>query len=397
MGQTLPNGIYLPAEGERNCYDGLEGNWRSLDSLISTVAGKASATHTHGNISNDGKVGTTANKPLITGTGGAVQAGSFGNQANTFCEGNDSRLSDARTPVAHTHGKADITDLLNSNFIPSANNSYDLGSSSYQWNKIYSADVVHTSGNETIGGNKIFTGTNKVTDLLPSQNGGALGNASLLHFNGFFEGVYVFDQIKVNGDRGAWIVPVWSDATSGIQILTADGIKPVQIGVATTGTNNRIVLDTSKGYVNFYTGSTGTDNKVEFYPANTDISNLGTSTNKWKSLNGVNPGALSLPNGNAQDTSWIGDLTIKDGSNYNLKTFALNGWITINIPNTAGNLVVVNNGCGQIITNEANGITGNNCAVFMPVVANVQISILLVLQTGESVKTAIFAPCLGNV
>lgn len=72
------------------------------------------SSHTHGNISSDGKVGTTANLPLITGTGGAVQAGAFGNQANTFCEGNDSRLSDARTPVAHTHTKADITDLFNS-------------------------------------------------------------------------------------------------------------------------------------------------------------------------------------------------------------------------------------------------------------------------------------------
>ena len=65
MGQTLTNGIYLPAEGERNCYDGLEGNWRSLDGLISTVGGKASASHTHGNITNDGKVGT-ASKVLIS-------------------------------------------------------------------------------------------------------------------------------------------------------------------------------------------------------------------------------------------------------------------------------------------------------------------------------------------
>ena len=84
----------------------------------SGVTGKPSsytpASHSHGNITNDGKMGTTANLPLITGTGGAVQAGSFGNQANTFCEGNDSRLSDARTPVAHTHTKSDITDLFNS-------------------------------------------------------------------------------------------------------------------------------------------------------------------------------------------------------------------------------------------------------------------------------------------
>lgn len=34
MGQTLENGIYLPSEGERNCYDGLASNWRALDSHL---------------------------------------------------------------------------------------------------------------------------------------------------------------------------------------------------------------------------------------------------------------------------------------------------------------------------------------------------------------------------
>ena len=168
MGQTLTHGVYLPDEGERNCYSGLAGNWQILDTSVGTIAehtsalsGKAPlvhthtksditdfpalanvatsgsyndlsnipasftpASHSHGNITNDGKVGTTANKPLITGTGGVVQAGTFGNAANTFCEGNDSRLSDARTPVAHTHGKADITDLFNSANTWAENNTY---------------------------------------------------------------------------------------------------------------------------------------------------------------------------------------------------------------------------------------------------------------------------------
>jgi len=35
----------------------------------------------------------------------------FGTTAGTVCEGNDSRLSDSRTPLAHTHLEADITDL----------------------------------------------------------------------------------------------------------------------------------------------------------------------------------------------------------------------------------------------------------------------------------------------
>lgn len=79
------------------------------------VSGKPSSftpsSHSHGSITNDGKLGTTANKPLITGSNGVITTGSFGTSANTFCQGNDSRLSDARTPLSHTHGNSDITSL----------------------------------------------------------------------------------------------------------------------------------------------------------------------------------------------------------------------------------------------------------------------------------------------
>jgi hypothetical protein len=50
---------------------------------------------------SDLKLGTTANLPLRTGSGGVIEAGSFGTAAGSFCEGNDARLSDARTPTAH--------------------------------------------------------------------------------------------------------------------------------------------------------------------------------------------------------------------------------------------------------------------------------------------------------
>ena len=48
--------------------------------------------HTHGNISNTGAIGTTANLPLITTTSGVVTTGTFGTTANSFCQGNDTRL-----------------------------------------------------------------------------------------------------------------------------------------------------------------------------------------------------------------------------------------------------------------------------------------------------------------
>jgi len=65
--------------------------------------------HTHGNVTNAGAIGSTANIPIITGASGVLQAGAFGTTANTFCQGDDSRLSNARTPTAHNHIATEIT------------------------------------------------------------------------------------------------------------------------------------------------------------------------------------------------------------------------------------------------------------------------------------------------
>lgn len=66
------------------------------------ITDAASSTHTHGNITNAGAIGATANLPIITTTSGVLTTGSFGTAANTFCQGNDARLSDTRTPTDGT-------------------------------------------------------------------------------------------------------------------------------------------------------------------------------------------------------------------------------------------------------------------------------------------------------
>lgn len=89
--------------------DALSLTQNQIQNLTSDLAGKASTTHSHGNITSAGAVGTTANLPLITTTSGVVTVGSFGSAQNTFCQGNDSRLSDSRTPTAHTHALSNLT------------------------------------------------------------------------------------------------------------------------------------------------------------------------------------------------------------------------------------------------------------------------------------------------
>jgi len=54
-------------------------------------------SHTHGNLTNAGAIGTTANLPVKTGTSGVLEAGAFGTSAGQFAEGN------------HTHAASAIT------------------------------------------------------------------------------------------------------------------------------------------------------------------------------------------------------------------------------------------------------------------------------------------------
>lgn len=83
-----------------------DGAYSSLSGIPSTFT---PSSHVHGNITDAGAIGSTANLPLITTTAGVITVGSFGTTASTFCEGNDSRLSDARTPTAHNQAWSTIT------------------------------------------------------------------------------------------------------------------------------------------------------------------------------------------------------------------------------------------------------------------------------------------------
>ena len=333
MGQTLSHGVYLPNEGERNCYAGLASNWQILNTAVGNIAEKAPLVHTHGNISNDGKVGTTANLPLITGTGGAVQAGSFGTSANTFCEGNDSRLSDARTPVAHTHTKSDVTDLFNSNFIPSANNSYDLGSSSYQWNNLYAKNYYY---------NGVAWGLDKTNEWTRDQTYSTYNYGQMIWLKN--TGL----DLSINGNTGLsdtyQQMINWVDKNntvySSIQSWTASSETTLVLR-SKYRTDANTVRDLSVRFT-----STAT-NKV-IYPETDADTDLGTSSRKWKTLNGINPGALSLPN--LANDGYI-DLSdyISANTEYSY-TPTVDGWLALYVQTTgfhAENAVGIFTGGGQ--------------------------------------------------
>jgi hypothetical protein len=84
-------------------------NCTGLPAAGVTGLGSLATLSALGSVTSAGAIGSTANLPIITTTAGALTVGSFGSGANTFCQGNDSRLSDARTPTAHNQAWSTIT------------------------------------------------------------------------------------------------------------------------------------------------------------------------------------------------------------------------------------------------------------------------------------------------
>ena len=364
MGQTLTHGVYLPDEGERNCYSGLAANWQILDTSVGTIAehtaalaGKAPLVHTH-------------TKSDIT------NFPAYGNAAGTICEGNDSRLSDARTPVAHTHGKADITDLFNS-------------ANTWTENNTFSKQVCLTKVNDT---------------SLKSQNSRAeLGETNLSGDT--------YTQISFedkNGDNFGYLRQIYgADGNNGFHFFVRN--KFLNGAPDPTGTVDysyfglRLNPDKSKEAV--FKASLRPYDSINSY-------NLGDATYQWnnlyakqvntQSVNGINPGALSLPGAfdginnqiknpdgqlNAIDLNGGNNTWVSDVDCY-LYFYIPNNkftWIRIFWPATLVR-------CGQTfvpVPNESSDYSG-----FVPVPANTTVVIQI---KGTQAPTFRRSACLGNV
>ena len=479
MGQTLTNGVYLPDEGERNCYAGLAANWNILDGAVGTVAehtsalsGKAPLVHTH-------------TKSDIT------DFPAYGTTAGTICEGNDSRLSDARTPVAHTHVKSDVTDLFNStntwsasqtytdtyiknpdvtwgvepssakhrnlyftdstdtaigyvrrritngsqgiyiagrapvkngqldptgdlitwgfsqifssdgttyftfdgsignSVIPKTNNSYDLGSSSYQWNNLYAKNYFYNgtawgldkanvwSNIQTVS----YSGSNVAFALKHTETNIA---SSPTRNNWFYINFYDVNSISVGGF-------CYSKRTSGDARL--------HLNLRTKNANSDII----EKNIFFETNQEGTI--WNLYPSSNANINLGSTTYKWKTLNGVNPGALSLPDyNNVLDvTSEIPIASLDGNTQININDYLPNktGWLSIVVDDTAGNSIIATQGRpgGSTAYNNSRtfhtGTQSNGLiSVFFPILADMN---KFVSIKASSLIQMRFYYCLGNV
>ena len=265
------------------------------------------------------------------------------------------------------------------NLTPETDVTYSLGSSSYQWASVYAqtyyyngtefqskfvtADTAQTiTGNKTFTGNVILTGAGKVF-----RGTGTVDITQTTYSDNISQGTitYIDAATRYFGGIG--------------HRVEADG-------------NSVFYFDNSNYLTN---GGQGVVSLRFEYTKNFTYSlccgggNLGNATRKWRTLNGINPGALSFPSDsyvNLDTTSW--DLT---GTYFNY-TPTSDGWLMINVrPSNDFSRVAVEYASTRFASESS---SGKNSMVTCPVRANIQYSISIY---AASIAQARFIPCLGNV
>lgn len=308
--------------------------------------------------------------------------------------------------------------------------------------------VVHLAGAETITGDKTFTGSVVTHNITPETNGTYNLGSTSYQWASVYAQTYYYNGIQWGLDKAnVWSQSQTIKAAPPVLYLQSTSI---QRGVAPASDSNiilygrdlnntelcrllyrasstgerRLWLGVNDNYLNGALDPAGNstwnsldlylraDGKAEttcqanFMPASNNAYNLGTSSNKWKTLNGVNPGALSIPNLSANSRVDISASIVAD-SYGNIKfTPQIYGWVYIDFNVTSATITsgtvmyaqaknnnLANTGFAINFMRPANS---NHIFVWMPVWENKQI-IIEVNFSGFSVGKAYIYPCLGNV
>ena len=319
---VLPNGIIVPEKFSRDWYADLYHNWQELDNLLGTSPGDGTLTiqkngTTVGTFSANQATDETINIEVPDVNNGTLTIQQNGTTVDTFTANSSSDKTVNIQCVDLTSnqtvgGNKEFTGTTTAHdVIPSATETYNFGSPSYQWNNAY---IKSLTINGVAAGDILTHNVSEFVDVSGNQTVEGIKTFST-------GGCIFFKQIKINHslEYGKNNPPSQS-AYHNLMFTDASGWWGSYIeNVTDTNGNSTLafyVRNTNEIQSRVYLRS-DIDGSFSMYPLSNNVWNLGTSTNKWKSFNDINPGALSLPGNyvNVDTTNWV-----LDGSGVNIFT-----------------------------------------------------------------------------
>lgn len=397
MGQTLTNGIYLPDEGEVRCYAGLASNWTTLDAVVGGYNAHVANENIHITSAERSKWNNGVTQAYVLRYANTSLT-ALGTVAFSALDNTDNiKIGDkvldsegklfALTAVDTDNSTATLSALLiDLSKDSDLSNYYTKGETDTLLNdKADDSDVLHRTGDESVSGDKNFQGL--LTTIPSSPVWPAVSNTS--NDITFLGANAIHVERKGSGkltdlSGGAWSVAELGLGCFFFRINNGTDIRYKHLGYNVV---NRIpVVSGANRFINDAT------------PDQDNTYNLGSSSLRWRSINDINPGALSMPNlNNGIDIS--GYITVVANANKeSLYTPPANGWISVALTRAGGTNMAVMLKQGNFASSghniaQENGTT--TCNAMLPVKGGVQVSINSALADG--IAFAYFYPCQGNV
>ena len=238
---------------------GGDGVLQAVDSISKSQISDFPSTmtpsnHRHGNVTNDGRlVSAETNAPIITDNNGYLIAGSFGTTKNTFCQGNDARLSNARSPTAHTHGDISNTGAITSNAVDFSSSDIPIvadasNSGKLQKGNISTGYVKDSTAHSSIGSSSNET-QSSINTKIDTKIGGLTWKTvtGLTNFDGtiYYNDYFVYVVINKSGVKIS-TADTWKNLFSGTipadyrpaanEVQNNTGTVDVRIKINTDGT-----------------------------------------------------------------------------------------------------------------------------------------------------------------
>ena len=291
------------------------------------------------------------------------------------------------------------SNAISGSLIPATTNAYDLGGPSYQWNNAYiksltingvacgdilthnASEFVDVTGAQTINGVKTFSNIMY-----------ALGSQIILRRNDVERTVLpasiVYTAFSFNDKSGAGTSSRFG-AVENVIKTNGDVNLDLRAYDFSTKSNTHTTVVLERKY----------DGTSSFYPEQNNTVNLGTSTNKWRSLNGINPGALSLPG-----MSYINlDTTNFDVTATTIGTFTptVDGWAILSMTQKNKHFGIwILQGSYRATFQSVYHDTDYIIFALIPVRANVSMNIYCTADDIDSTRKVDWLrlfPCQGNV
>ena len=328
-----------------------------IDTLLSGKANDSDVVHRSGD-ETVGGVKTFADTPVFTSFDGIRFR--CAHNSNAYITFGDSNQANPGSLILSAHdGNVGTTiHLVGKTLIPYNNNDTALGSSSRSWKDFYSYHGYFRGQQQ----NDEYS-VNARTNLTLLANRDTLGQSGC-----------VVDTFRENTSQG-----------TGSHIL-GFGIK--ENSVRYQGCRLSWLYDNdNNGYVFALRPTTQGSNQPIKYE-------LGTSSAKWSTFNGLEPSSLSLPSGNLTDSIDISSY-FANTSDTNSYTASANGWIYLRLGDISSCQATVydannNRMWGQTATGRVEQIT-------IPILKGQTLTTEWATTSSVNVDTARFIPCQGNV